>query len=266
MDQLNHHDLEEESMLRMSILDHLEELRNSILKALWGFGVVFVLCTIFSNQLFDVIEAPGLRALKATGIAGAEIIAIDPTEQFSIIWIWTPLVASLFLAAPWILWQVWSFIAPGLYEREKKWAIPFVVCTAGLFLAGGLFAYFLAFPFAMTFLFGIGAGSHVVPKITVENYFNKFVDVILGIGVSFELPVLIFFLTLVGLVSPSFLLRHSRYAIIAIVIIASALTPTTDVVNLLLVAIPMCLLFFGGIFASYLLVRSREADNFSASE
>jgi sec-independent protein translocase protein TatC len=251
-----------EGMLRMSILEHLEDLRNCIVNALWGFGLVFVLCTIFSTQLFDIILAPGLQALKNTGIEGAGIIAIDPTEQFSIIWIWTPLVASLFLGAPWLLWQVWRFVSPGLYQREKKWAVPFVTCTAGLFLLGGLFGYFIAFPFGMTFLFGIGGSSHVVPKITVENYFNKFVDVILGIGIVFELPILIFFLTLIRVASPAFLLKHSDYAILAIVTISAIVTPTVDVVNLVMVAVPMCLLFFVGIFGSYLIVLRREKRTF----
>jgi sec-independent protein translocase protein TatC len=257
---------DEGGMLRMSILQHLEDLRRCIIHALWGFGVVFVLCTIFSTQLFDVILAPGLRALKNTGIEGARIIAIDVTEQFSIIWIWTPLVASLFFGAPWIFWQIWSFVSPGLYEREKKWAVPFVACTAGLFLLGGIFGYFIAFPFGMTFLFGIGGASHVVPQITVENYFNKFVDVILGIGLAFELPVLIFFLTLIRVASPVFLLNHSRFAILAIVTISAVVTPTVDFVNLVLVAVPMCLLFFVGIFAGYLLVLKREDRRFPWKE
>ncbi len=252
----------EGGLSRMSILDHLEELRNCILSALWGFGVIFVLCAIFSNQIFNVVLAPGLRALKDTGIPGAEIIAIDVAEQFSIIWVWTPFVASLFLGAPWILWQVWRFISPGLYEREKKWAVPFVLGTAGLFILGGLFGYYFALPYGLTFLFGVGGSAGVVPKISVENYFDRFVDIILGIGLVFELPVLVFFLTLIGVASPAFLLRHSRYAILAIVIIASAVTPTVDAVNLLLVTVPMCLLFFAGIFAGYLLVLKRENRKF----
>jgi sec-independent protein translocase protein TatC len=253
---------DEGCLSRMPILDHLEDLRHCILSALWGFGLIFVLCAVFSSQIFEVVLAPGLRALKVTGIPGAEVIAIDVTEQFSIIWIWTPFVASLFLGAPWVLWQVWSFISPGLYEREKKWAVPFVICTAGLFILGGLFGYYVALPYGLTFLFAVGSSAGVVPKISVENYFDRFVDIILGIGLVFELPVLVFFLTLIGIASPAFLLKHSRYAILAIVIIASAVTPTVDAVNLLLVTVPMCLLFFAGIFAGYLLVLKRESRKF----
>jgi sec-independent protein translocase protein TatC len=111
-------DDDDQGMLRMSFLGHLEELRARIIRALIGFGVIFIACVLFSNQLFKIVLAPGLEALKNTGNPEARFIAIDPMEQFSIIWVWTPLVASLFLGAPWIGYQVWAFIAPGLYQRE----------------------------------------------------------------------------------------------------------------------------------------------------
>jgi sec-independent protein translocase protein TatC len=246
----------------MSFMEHLEELRGRIIKALWGFGAIFLLCVVASNPLFRIVERPGLIALKNTGIPGAHFIQIDPMESFSIIWVWTPVVAALFLGSPWILYQVWAFISPGLYRREKRWAVPFVVCTAGLFILGGIFGYFVAFPYGMSFLFGLGGFADVTPMITIDNYFDKFVDVMLGIGLVFELPVLIFFLALLRVVSPSFLLNHSRYAILAIVVLAAIVTPTPDVFNLMLFAVPMCMLFFLGIFASYLLVLRREHRSF----
>jgi sec-independent protein translocase protein TatC len=201
---------DDDGMLRMSFLEHFEELRTRIIQALIGFGAIFSICLIFSPQLFDIVLAPGLRALHTTGIPGAEFIAIDVVEQFSIVWVWTPLVASIFFSAPWILWQLWAFISPGLYEREKKWAVPFIGSTAGLFMLGGLFGYFVALPSGLAFLFGASGATHVVPKITIENYFDRFVDAMLGIGVVFEIPVLVFFLTLIRVVSPAFLLKHSR--------------------------------------------------------
>jgi sec-independent protein translocase protein TatC len=254
--------MEDAEMLRMSLLEHLQELRARILKGLAGFGVIFTLCMLFSNELFQVVLSPGQAALRQTRIPGAEFIAIDVMEQFSIIWVWTPLVASLFLSAPWVLWQVWAFIAPGLYQRERRWAMPFVASTAGLFITGGIFAYFVLFPYAMAFLFGLGGPGGVTPKISIDNYFAKFVDVLLGAGIAFEIPVLIFLLVAMRIASPAFLLHHSRYAIVAIVIIASVVTPTQDVVNLMMVTVPMCLLFFLGVFASYLLVLKREKRRF----
>src|SRR5258708_2431966 len=183
-------------------------------------------------------------------------------EQFSISWMWTPLVFAIFLGAPWVVYQVWAFISPGLYPRERRWAVPFVTCTGGLFIAGGCFAYFVAFRYALVFLLGIGAPSGVKPYITIDRYFSLFVNVMLGISLVFELPVVIFFLTLIRVASPSFLLRNSRYAILAIVILAAVITPTPDVFNLTLFAVPMILLSFLGLFASYLLVMGRENRRF----
>jgi sec-independent protein translocase protein TatC len=253
---------EEAGLLRMSFLEHLEELRARIIKALWGFGAIFLVCVLFSYPLFKIVERPGLIALKNTGVPGAHFVQTNVMESFSIIWVWTPVVAALFLGSPWILWQAWAFIAPGLYPRERRWAVPFLLCTAGLFIAGGLFGYFVAFPYSMSFLFGIGSPADILPLITIDDYFDKFVDVMLGIGLAFELPVLIFFLSLLRVVSPAFLLNHSRYAIIVILVVASLATPSPDAFTMTLFAVPMCMLFFLGIFASYLLVLRREHRRF----
>ena len=178
------------------------------------------------------------------------------------IWIKAPLLASIFLAAPWILYQVWAFIAPGLYRKERRWAAPFVLCTAGLFILGGAFAYFVAFRFALAFLLSIGRNVGVKPMITATYYYDLFVNATLGIGLVFELPVLLFFLTLLRIVSPRFLMRNVRYAILAITLIAAIVTPTPDIFNMMLFAVPMWGLFFVGVFASYLLVLHREKRRF----
>ena len=253
---------DEAGLLRMSFLEHLKELRARIIKALWGFGAIFLACVLFSYPLFKIVERPGLIALKNTGVPGAHFVQTNVMESFSIIWVWTPVVAAMFLGSPWILWQAWAFIAPGLYPRERRWAVPFLLCTAGLFIAGGLFGYFVAFPYSMSFLFGIGSPADILPLITIDDYFDKFVDVLLGIGLAFELPVLIFFLSLLRVVSPAFLLNHSRYAIIVILVVASLATPSPDAFTMMLFAAPMCMLFFLGIFASYLLVLRREHRRF----
>jgi len=183
-------------------------------------------------------------------------------ESFMIIWFKLPLLVSLFVASPWILYQAWAFIAPGLYKKERRLAVPFVLSTAGLFILGGLFAYFIAFRFGLAFLLGVGRDVGVRPMITITEYFDIFVNVILGVGVVFEMPVLIFMLTLLRITSPKFLIEHSRYAILIIFIIAAVITPTPDVFNLMLFAVPMVVLYFVGVFASYLLVLSREGKKF----
>jgi sec-independent protein translocase protein TatC len=255
---LDPHEEEEEGMLRMSFMEHLEELRNRIIKALYGLAVAFVLALGFCNKLWDIISDPAIDALKHLNVVPPRLVMTTPMESFSIIWVELPLLCSVFLASPWIVYQVWAFISPGLYRKEKRLALPFVLLTAGLFLTGGAFAYFLAFRYGLTFLLGIGMSNNVQPMVTITEYFDLFVNVMLGVALVFELPVAVFLLTLLRLLSPRFLLRHSRYAILAIVIAAAIITPTPDVFNLMLFAVPMCALYFIGVFAGLLLVMRRE--------
>jgi sec-independent protein translocase protein TatC len=255
-------DGDDDGMLRMSFMDHLEELRSRIIRALMGIAVAFVGSIFFTKPLWNVIKAPATDALKTLGYP-PHLVAIDPMEQFNIIWFKLPVVCAIFIASPWVFYQIWAFISPGLYRRERRWAAPFVLSSAGLFIMGGCFAYFVAFRFGLTFLLGIGQGDmDVVPMISITHYFDLFVDVMLGIGVVFELPILIFLLILLKIVTPAFLIAHSRYAILGIFIIAAIVTPTPDVFNMMLFATPMCILFYFGVFAGYLLVLHREKRRF----
>lgn len=254
-------DDDDDGMLRMSFMEHLEELRLRLIRALAGIAVAFAVCIFFADKIWDAVRQPAANALRQLGFPG-ELAQITPTEAFSIIWIKLPVLAALFLAAPWVLYQVWAFIAPGLYKKERRLAAPFIITTAGLFILGGCFAYFVAFRFGLTFLLGIGVNIGVRPVISMTEYTDLFINVMLGVGLVFELPVLIFFLTLLRIASPRFLLRNSRYAILLIVVGAAIITPTPDVYNLTIFAVPMILLYFVGVFASYLLVLSREGRRF----
>src|SRR3984893_1519720 len=256
-------DEEEGGMLRMSFMEHLEELRSRIVRALYGLLVAFVFALVFAGKLWDVVSDPAVEALKHLGVNPPRLAQLTPMESFSIIWMELPLLASVFVASPWIVYQVWAFIAPGLYKKERRLALPFVLLTAGLFIGGGCFAYFLAFRYGLEFLLGIGMSNNVQPVVSITEYFDLFVNVTLGVALVFELPVLIFLLTLLHVLSPRFLMRHSRYAILIIVIVAAIITPTPDVFNLMLFAIPMCALYFVGVFASYLLVLRREGRRFA---
>src|SRR5450755_1280147 len=253
---------EERGMLRMSFMEHLEELRSRLLKAIGGLLVAFMASIIFCKDLWRVVSAPAVLALTHLGVHPPNLAQITPMEQFNVIYIKLPLLVSVFVGSPWVLYQVWAFISPGLYKREKKWAVPFVVSTAGLFIAGGSFAYFVAFRYGLEFLLGIGRDANITPVVSINEYFDLFVNVTLGVGLVFEMPVIIFFLTLLRLASPRFLLRHSRYAILAITIIAAIVTPTPDIFNMMLFAVPMVALFFVGVFVSYLLVLKREGKSF----
>jgi sec-independent protein translocase protein TatC len=223
-------DEDEGGMLRMSFMEHLEELRSRIIKALYGLVVAFVGSLIYAGQLWDIISDPAVEALKHLKVDPPMLAQLTPMESFSIIWVKLPLLCSVFIASPWIVYQVWAFISPGLYKKERRWALPFVLLTAGLFITGGLFAYFLAFRYGLEFLLGIGMSNNVRPVVSITEYFDLFVNVTLGVGLVFELPVII--------------------------------TPTPDVFNLMLFAIPMCALYFVGVFFSYLLILRREGRQF----
>ena len=196
-------------MLRMSFLEHLEELRTRIIRMLMGLGVAFLFALVFAGKLWDIISEPAVIALQHLHVNPPRLAMIQPMEGFSIIWVKLPLLCSIFLASPWILYQLWAFIAPGLYKRERKWATPFILITAGLFIGGGLFAYFIAFRYGLEFLLGISTMNNVQPVVSITEYFDLFVNVTLGVGLVFEMPVLIFLLTVLRLASPRFLLKHS---------------------------------------------------------
>jgi sec-independent protein translocase protein TatC len=251
-------DEDDQGMLRMSFLEHLEELRTRIIRMLMGLAVAFLFSLVFAGKLWDIISEPAVIALTHLHVNPPRLAMIQPMEGFSIIWVKLPLLCSIFLGSPWIIYQAWAFIAPGLYKRERKWATPFILITAGLFIGGGLFAYYVAFRYGLEFLLGIGMMNNVQPVVSITEYFDLFVNVTLGVGLVFEMPVLIFLLTVLRLASPRFLIKHSRYAILAIVIIAAIVTPTPDVFNLMLFAVPMTLLYFVGVFAGYLMVLRRE--------
>ena len=255
-------DGEDEGMLRMSFLEHLEELRARLIRMLIGVGIAFVASLTFSDKLWLFVQEPAHEALLRLGIKPPNLVAIDPMDQFNIVWVKLPILTAVFLSCPWILYQIWAFIAPGLYKRERRWAAPFVICTAGLFLTGGAFAYFVAFRYGLEFLLGIGSNLGITPMVSITHYFDLFVNVMLGVALVFEMPVLIFFLTLLRIVTPGFLISNSRYAILIIVIIAAIVTPTPDVFNMMLFAVPMVALFYVGILASYALTLNREGRKF----
>jgi len=255
-------DEEEEGMARMSFMEHLEELRSRLLWAIGGTGVAFMLCLIFSDELWAIVMRPARLALTNLGVNPPELVQISPTDVFQIMWMKVPILFACFLASPWILYQVWAFISPGLYKHERRYAAPFVISSAGLFIIGGLFAYFIAFRFGLEFLLGLGLGKGVHPGVSINEYYDLFVDIMLGVGIVFEIPILLFLLTLVRIVKPQFLVRHSRYVILAIVLLAAVITPTGDVFNLAIFATPMIVLFYVGILASYMLVLKREKRSF----
>jgi sec-independent protein translocase protein TatC len=172
-------------------------------------------------------------------------------------------MAGLFVASPFVLYQVWGFIAPGLYRNERRYVLPFMFSTVGLFVAGGLFGYFIAYPAALDFL--IGYGEQFKPMITVGEYMDLFLTIIVGLGLIFELPILVFFLALMGVVNAGWLWRNLRYSILVIFIVAAIVTPTTDIVNMCVFAAPMIALYLVSIGVAWLVHPKRRKARAKAS-
>lgn len=241
------------TLSEMPFLEHLEELRDRIIKAFIAVGACFVVCWYFSVQLFDFVAKP------ITKIAGVSLVINDPTEAFTV-YLRIAFVAALYLAAPFVLWQAWRFIAPGLYKHERRYAGPFIISTTLFFLMGGVFGYTVAFPAALQFLLDMAKQGHMVPLIAAENYFNLFSTVMIVLGIVFEIPPVVFILSRIGLVSGPFLLRNTRWAILLSTIIAAVVTPTTDSFNMMVVAIPMVFLYLVGVAVAFVFGRQRRTE------
>jgi sec-independent protein translocase protein TatC len=242
-----------EALTQMSLLQHLEELRKRLIHSLIGLVVAFGFCWAFIERIFGFLSRP----VQALLPEGTKLAFLGLTDPF-ILFVKVALLAAVFLASPWLMVQAWRFIAPGLYRRERRWALPFVLAGTTFFVAGGAFAYYIAFPFAAEFLLGMGAQFDLQPVLTIERYIRFLMTVMLGMGLMFELPVLIFLLARMGLVTPGFLIRKFRWAVLIIFVIAALITPTPDVVNLCLFAVPTIGLYLLGVAAAALFPRRRE--------
>jgi sec-independent protein translocase protein TatC len=242
---------EDAELPRMTLTEHLEELRKRIVRGLVAPAIAFVFCWSFREQIADYLARPIHAALPA----GTKLAFLGISDPFVLYFKMTALVA-LFLASPFVFYQVWAFVAPGLYGRERRHALPFILFSTLFFAAGGIFAYKVAFPFAVDFL--IGMGDQFEPVITADRYYRFLLYVILGLGLMFELPVLIFLLSTLGVVTPRFLMRHFRWAVILIFILAAFVTPTPDVVNLCVFALPTIGLYLLGVGAAALAAMGKK--------
>src|SRR5581483_6439408 len=230
---------EKEAMTSMSFLDHLEELRRRIIYSLMAVAVGFFACWGYAERIYEVMQRPIMEALRHNGMA-EKLVYLNPTEPFNL-YLKIGFLAGLFVASPVVLYQLWLFVSPGLYRNEKRYVFPFMASTVFLFLAGGYFGYKLVYPQALEFL--IGYGKQFQPMITISEYTDLFLVIIIGMGVIFELPILVFFLSLMGIVTASWMWHNLRYSILVIFIIAAILTPTTDILNMCIFAAPMIALY-----------------------
>ena len=238
----------QEAMTAMSFLEHLEELRRRIIYSIIAVVIGFFACWGYAEKIVGWMQKPIMEALKRNGMPQT-LVYLNPTDPFNL-YLKVGALAGLFVACPFVLYQVWMFISPGLYRNEKRYVLPFMFSTIALFLSGGYFGYKLVYPAALDFL--IGYGKQFRPMITIHEYTDLFLTVILGLGVVFELPILVFFLALMGVVSAGWMWRNVRYSILVIFIIAAVLTPTTDILNMCIFAAPMVALYLLSIGIAWL--------------
>jgi sec-independent protein translocase protein TatC len=233
----------------MSLMEHLEELRKRIIHSAAYLAAGFIVAYIFHERLYGFVQEP-------LGKLGIKLNYTHPMDPLNL-YLQVALIGGAILASPFILYQVWLFIAPGLYQKERRFVIPFMAATITLFLTGASFGYFFVLPGALKILI-LGFGSKFNPIVTIEEYTGFFLSVILGLGISFEMPILIFFLAMFGIVSPKFLWKNIRYAILAVFLVAAFICPSPDPWTMCIYAIPMLSLYMIGIGVAWWVHPSRR--------
>jgi sec-independent protein translocase protein TatC len=237
---------------KMSFLEHLDELRKRLVHIAVYISVGFLACWFLAKRIYDFLAIPITSALPE----GAKLAFTKPTDPF-IIYMKVAFLAGIFLTLPLTLYEVWKFIAPGLYRKEKKYVIPFLTFSMLLFVAGAAFCYYIVLP--PTFKFLIELGSSFTPMIMINEYLDMTNMMLLGFGVIFEMPVIAAFLSMFGLVTANFLWRKFKFALIGIVALAAILSPTGDAFNLLMWTAPMVLLYVASIGVAAIFGWRRKA-------
>ncbi len=228
----------EASSGEMTFLQHLEELRKRLIRALAGLVVGFLLCLTVARTVYGWLVRPVVEVLPE----GEKLAFTQLTDPF-LLYLKVSFLTGIFLMAPYIVLQLWLFIAPGLYERERRYAVPFILFSSLFFIGGGLFAYYIVLPPACRFFIEQGLDWDFQPVITARELLSFESKILLGMGFVFQMPILTFFLARLGIVTTGFLLRNFKYAILVIFILAAILTPTPDVVTQSLFAAPMIVLY-----------------------
>jgi sec-independent protein translocase protein TatC len=240
----------------MSLMEHLEELRKRIMRSLGYLVVGFAIAYYYHERLYGIIQAPLNRLHIPLNFT-------HPTDALNL-YLKTAMVGGAILASPFILYQIWLFISPGLYSNEKKYVWPFMAATVGLFLSGAWFGYHWVLPGAIEILV-VRMGAQFHPILTIDDYTGFFLAIILGLGICFELPILIFFLALFGIVDAKFLLKHFRYAVLIIFVIAAIICPMPDAFSMTLFASPMLVLYFIGVGVAYFVHPKHRKDKEKAA-
>ncbi len=246
---------EPEKEVKASFYEHLNELRKRLLRAVLGVAVGMAAVGGFSERLFRWVMLPVLRSLPENQ---QQLHYTNYIEPF-MVYLKVALYGGMFVAAPYVLWQVWLFIAPGLYKRERRVVVPFLASGTLLFYGGAAFCYFFVMPAAFPALASI-AGADMKPILTMTEQLSLVLSMLLGFGIVFEVPVIIAFLSMIGLVSADWLAKYRRHAIVVNVILAAIVTPTGDPFNLALMALPMILFYEIGVILARILGKKKPDE------
>lgn len=236
-----------------SLVDHLTELRDRLIKSAYAIAITTVICFLFHEQLFNIVRGPVAQHLPDGGL-----VFTNPMDKF-LAHMKLSAVCGIIFACPAWIYQVWMFVAPGLYAHEKKYSLAFIAAGVGLFITGVCFAYFLVLPMAFEFLFNFGGGVDK-PMITISEYMSFFATMILVFGASFELPLILVILGVLGLVSSQTLREKRRYAIVALATVSAVITPP-DVLSMLMLLVPLSVLYEISIIVVRLVERQRQAPS-----
>ena len=255
---------------KMSLTAHLEDLRKRIIISVAAVLAAFVVAFNYSEEIFGILMFPlrnsldfsiselYVRFVPVDKLKTTKLVFLAPTEAF-----WmnmkVALVAALVFSLPVIFLQLWKFISPGLQPTEKKYVIPFVIVSTGLFMVGASFCFIIVLPFALSFLLNYKVGDFLMPMLSVGQYVDFCLKFILAFGAIFELPIVLIFLTKIGLVTPETLKRNRRLAIVLAFVAGAILTPTPDPFNQTLMAIPIIMLYEVGIQLSVFFAK-RKTD------
>jgi len=242
-------DLEQEQ----PFISHLLELRTRLLRMIAGVLLVFLVLLPFANPIYELLARPLLAHMPA----GGQMVAIDPISPFMAPMKLT-LIVALFIAIPWVLYQVWAFVAPGLYQHEKRLAVPMLLASTILFYCGMVFAYYIILPIFFAFIVST-APAGVAVMTDISKYLDFVLTMFMAFGMAFEVPIAVVILVMLGVITPEALVAKRPYVIIAAFALGMVLTPGSDVVSQTLLAVPMWWLFEAGVLVARFLVRQRSA-------
>lgn len=241
----------------MSFFEHLVELRKRIISSLGAIGIGMIVGFFVARRFISFITQPMLQALRANHI-DPNLYYTNPAGYISLV-ITLSVYLGIVIAMPWVLYQIWLFVAPGLYKHERRAVASFVISAMALFLCGLVFGYYVMLPRVLTYIVGFANEGPIKPLINVNEYFELIVVVLVGLGVIFEMPVVVFILSMFGFVTPKFLLKNFRYAMLLITVAAAIITPTPDATTMLVFMAPMVALYFVSVLVAYLVIRRKRA-------